>query len=116
MSVRLTTYGGTMRIVIEARILEGDEPGVATVLGTVERSSTELSTLGLSLAEGRTLLRHVQEVVVQAQCRELAEHQSRCAHCGQALSRKGMHSSEVQDRVWQDRDRESAISLLFLPR
>jgi hypothetical protein len=74
MSVRLTTYGGLMRIVVEARILEGDEPGVTTVLGTVERSSTELAALGLALAEGRTLLRRVQEVVVQAQCRELAKY------------------------------------------
>ena len=78
-----------MRIVIEARILEGDESGVATVLGIVEHSSTELCALGLSLAEGRTLLRHVQEVVVQARCRELAEHQSRCAHCGQDLGVRG---------------------------
>ena len=79
-----------MRLIIEARI-DGDvDASMPISLGVVERTDNDLTpgTLGLSLQEGRELLRRIQEVAVSAQTARWLAGRSKCPECGIELSRK----------------------------
>ena len=53
-----------MRMVIEARIENGEGDGLRIPLSTIERAGGTEDTIGLSLAEGRALLANVQTRLV----------------------------------------------------
>ncbi len=49
------------------------------------------ATLGLSLAEGKTILQAIQEVVVEWQMQAYLRQQQRCPQCGNLRHSKGVH-------------------------
>lgn len=81
--------GTAMRLIIEARIEGAADTCMPVSLGVIERSDNDLTpgTLGLSLQEGREILRRSQAAVVSAQKSSWLASRSICPVCGE-LSRK----------------------------
>ena len=52
-------------------------------LVSMHRAELKLETLGLSLAEGKAILRDIQQVVVEHQTAHWMAAQKRCPDCGQ---------------------------------
>jgi hypothetical protein len=80
-----------MRLIIEARLVDGDSDTVEEgdgVLAVVERPDCSLAELGLTLAEGRSLLAKVQAELISKQVQWWLPGQTRCQKCGAALSHK----------------------------
>jgi hypothetical protein len=61
-------------------------------IACVEREDLTLTTLGLTLAEGKAILKALQEVVVQQQLTAYLETQRPCTHCGHRQRSKGYHT------------------------
>jgi hypothetical protein len=64
-------------------------------IACVERENLTPTTLGLTLAEGKAILKALQEVVVQQQMTAYLETQRSCAHCGHWQRSKGYHTTQV---------------------
>jgi hypothetical protein len=63
----------------------------------LERDSTlRLETTGLTLAEGKQILKHLQEVVVEEQVEACVVQHRHCAICSKPLSTKGHHQIKLQ--------------------
>jgi hypothetical protein len=60
-------------------------------IARLEREGVQLETLGLTLAEGKLILKNVQENVVQKQVHEFLERQRCCPDCGKPRQCKGHH-------------------------
>ena len=56
-----------------------------------EREGVQLETLGLTLAEGKLILKNVQENVIQKQVHESLKRQRCCPDCGKLRQCKGHH-------------------------
>jgi len=57
----------------------------------IERNTAELETVGLTLAEGKTILKRIQEIVVEEQANDFLRRQRCCPECGKARPSKGNH-------------------------
>src|SRR5215471_12035969 len=57
-----------------------------------EREGVQLETLGLTLAEGKLILKNVQESVIQQQVHESLARQRCCPDCGEPRRCKGHHA------------------------
>src|SRR5260370_24643722 len=87
-----------MRLIIEARLADEDcdvveDDGVVIVIDRRDRS---LSQLGLTLAEGRSLLAKVQSVLVAKQVTGWSSGQTHCRRRRAALSHKDSRSKGVR--------------------
>lgn len=72
------------------------EPGHVTEhpLGQIEREDTITpASLGLSLAEGKTIVAAFQTAIVTAQVARHGEALRRCPHCARPRTTKGYYSS-----------------------
>jgi len=88
-----------MRLIIEARLSDGDSDTVNDgdgVLAVVERRDCSLAQLGLTLAEGRSLLAKVQAELVSKQVEWWLSGQTHCRRCGAALSHKDSRSTVLR--------------------
>ena len=88
-----------MRLIIEARLVDGDSDTVEEgdgVLAVVERPDCSIAELGLSLAEGRSLLAKVQIELVSKQVRRWLAGQAHCESCGAALRHKDNRSTVLR--------------------
>ncbi|BCG05653.1 hypothetical protein PPGU19_102210 (plasmid) [Paraburkholderia sp. PGU19] len=88
-----------MRLIIEARLVDGDSDTVEEgdgVLAVVERPDCSIAELGLSLAEGRSLLAKVQIELVSKQVRRWLAGQTHCESCGAALRHKDSRSTVLR--------------------
>ena len=65
-------------------------------IASIEREDLTPTTLGLTLAEGKAILKALQEVVVQQQLTAYLETQRACAHCGHRQRSKGYHITQVR--------------------
>jgi len=65
-------------------------------IACVERQDLTPTTVGLTLAEGKAMLKALQEVVVQQQMTAYLKTQRPCAHCGNLQGRKGSHTTQVR--------------------
>ena len=59
-------------------------------IACVEREDLTPTTLGLTLAEGKTILKALQEVVVEQQMTAYLKTQRPCTHCGHLQRSKGV--------------------------
>ena len=88
-----------MRLIIEAR-LEGEQTSTTasetTIVAVVEREDRDVAELGLTLAEGRTLLAEVQSVLVSHQAAGWMAGQLACCRCGSVLAHKDSRSIVVR--------------------
>jgi hypothetical protein len=62
----------------------------------MERRELAMETLGLSLAEGKTILRGVQDFVASQQTAEYLERRRNCPRCGQRYHSKEAGRSTVE--------------------
>jgi hypothetical protein len=65
-------------------------------IASLEREDLTPTTLGLTLSEGKAILKALQAVVVRQQLTAYLETQRACAHCGHWQHSKGYHSTQVR--------------------
>jgi hypothetical protein len=65
-------------------------------IACVERGDLTPTTLGLTLAEGKAILKALQAVVVERQMTAYLKSQRPCAHCGDLQRSKGYHTTQVR--------------------
>jgi hypothetical protein len=63
---------------------------------TIERKDLKPETLGLTLAEGKAILKEIQQIVVQQQLAEGLAACRQCPDCGQARRSKGYHDLSLR--------------------
>jgi hypothetical protein len=88
-----------MRLIIEARLADGDNDMVEHgegVLAVVDRPDCCLAELGLTLAEGRSLLAKVQAELISKQVQSWLSGQTHCRSCGAALNHKDSRSTVLR--------------------
>jgi hypothetical protein len=88
-----------MRLIIEARLADEDSDTVNDgegVLAVVERRNCGLDQLGLTLAEGRSLLAKVQAELISKQVQWWLSGQSHCRLCGAPLRHKDTRSTVLR--------------------
>ncbi len=84
-----------MRMIIEAGLEDESGSSKTVELFSAERS-TSADSIGLTLAEGRSLMARTQQYFVRAQCLSLAEAHSYYEYCDTRLSRKGWHQRQIR--------------------
>jgi hypothetical protein len=62
----------------------------------LERQELAMETLGMSLVEGKAVLKGVQEFVAEQQVAEFLQRERTCRHCASHLSSKGAGSTSVR--------------------
>jgi hypothetical protein len=84
--------GGGMKIKIQITI-ESDEgkPEALQEVAQLNRGSLRPESLGLTLAEARSILAGIEQTVVERQAAEFVAQQRLCSACGQERSCKGRH-------------------------
>ena len=60
------------------------------------RDPLRLDTLGLSLAEGKEILKDIQQVMVEHQTTAYMDSSRQCLDCGHARHSKGYHAMTVR--------------------
>jgi hypothetical protein len=88
-----------MRLIIEARLADGDSDTVNDgdgVLALVARLDCGLDQLGLTLAEGRSLLAKVQAELISKQVQWWLSGQSHCRVCSAPLRHKDSRSTVLR--------------------
>lgn len=88
-----------MRLIIEARLIDGDNDAVEEgdgVPAVIERPGCCLAELGLTLAEARSLLAKVQAELISKQVQPWLSGQTHCRSCGAALNHKDSRSTVLR--------------------
>jgi hypothetical protein len=85
-----------MKITVQVVIEPEDGPAIVTEVATLEREALTDATLGLTLAESKTLLAGVQETMVAQQAALYSATQQTCPICGARRRPKGHHQIVVR--------------------
>ncbi len=85
-----------MKLTVQLVIEPGDGSKVVTEVASLEREVLTDATLGLTLAESKTILGGVQEVMVAQQAASYSTAQQTCPTCGARRRRKGQHQIVVR--------------------
>ena len=80
-----------MKLQIRLVAIADNGPEQVHEIASLQRTELQLETLGLTLAEGKTILREIQRVVVERQVAEGLERYRHCSACGQPQRGKGQH-------------------------
>ncbi|MGO4812898.1 ISKra4 family transposase, partial [Cupriavidus sp. 2MCAB6] len=78
----------SLQVVVET---EGDTPATITEIARLERDDLDAGSLGLHLAEAKSLLSRLQRTMIEAQVAEAIARTSVCPACGAQLACKGHH-------------------------
>jgi hypothetical protein len=62
----------------------------------LEREDLSSTTLGLTLAEGKAILKALQEIIIAQQLRAFLKMQQLCPHCGTPQRSKGYHPMKLR--------------------
>lgn len=83
-----------VRMKVKVQIITVDDDGQETThsVACLERDSLTPETLGLSLVEGKAVLKAIQEVVVEWQMADYLRRQRPCPFCGKTRRSKGFHA------------------------
>jgi len=84
-----------MKFTVQLVIEPGDGSTVVTEVATFEREALTEATLGLTLAESKTLLAQLQERLVAQQAASYTTAQQTCPACGAPRRCKGQHQIVV---------------------
>lgn len=86
-----------MRVRIQV-VIDADEPGSEVIqeVATLDRGALQPDTLGLTLAEAKTMLQGVQQAVVTHQIAAATAEQAACPDCGRPRAHKGVHTIVVR--------------------
>jgi len=79
-----------MKFRVELTCIADDQEEVHRI-ACLERNGVALETLGLTLAEGKAILRSIQEVMIEKPLAAYVESQRRCPDCGKLRTSKGHH-------------------------
>ena len=85
----------TMKYTVHVAITTDEGQTDIREIASVEREDLTPTTLDLTLAEGKAILKDLQEVVVQQQMTAYLETQRSCAHCGHWQRSTGYHTTQV---------------------
>jgi hypothetical protein len=85
-----------MKIMVQLVIESGDGPAIVTEAATLTREALTEATLGLSLAESKTILAGVQEAIVAQQAAAYLATLQTCPTCGTQRRCKGHHQIVVR--------------------
>jgi hypothetical protein len=85
-----------MKYTIHVAITTDDGQTETRDIACVEREDLTPTTLGLTLAEGKAILKALQEVVVRQQLTAYLETPRACAQCGHVQRSKGSHTTQVR--------------------
>jgi hypothetical protein len=85
-----------MKLTVQLVIEPGDGSQVITEVATLEQEALTDATLGLTLAESKTILASVQETMVAQQAALYSAAQQTCPACGARRRRKGQHQIVVR--------------------
>ena len=80
-----------MKVTVQVVTRSDDGEESLREVACVERTDLTPTTLGLSLAEGKTILQTIQEVVVEWQMQGYLDQQRHCPQCGNLRPSKGVH-------------------------
>src|SRR5207302_9711548 len=80
---------GAMKVTVHVVTHSEDGQESRREVACVERADLTPETLGLSLAEGKTILQAIQEVVVEWQMQAYLGQQRQCPQCGNLRHSKG---------------------------
>ena len=80
-----------IRIQIVMEAINGESERVEEIVA-LERSSLQPETLGLTLAESKTVLQGIQECMVSEQVAEYMAQFNTCPDCGARRTKKGQHT------------------------
>jgi hypothetical protein len=86
----------TMKYTVHVVITTDDGQTETREIACLEREDLTLTTLGLTLAEGKALLKALQAMVVEQQMTAYVDTQRPCAHCGRRQRSKGSHTTQVR--------------------
>ena len=86
----------TMKYTVHVAITTDEGQTETQEIACVEREDLSPITLGLTLAEGKAILKGLQAVVVQQQLTAYLETQRLCAQCGHVQRSKGYHTTQVR--------------------
>ena len=67
------------------------QPEVVQEVAHLDRGNLRPETIGLTLAEARSILAAIEETVVEHQAAEFMAQQRSCSHCGHERPCKGRH-------------------------
>ena len=83
---------GDMKIRIQITIeSDAGNPEVVQEMVQLDRGTLRPETLGLTLAEARSILAGIEQTVVEQQAAEFMAQQRTCSHCSHERSCKGRH-------------------------
>ena len=85
-----------MKYAIQVVITTNEGQTETQDIACLEREDLTSTTLGLTLAEGKAILKALQEVVVQQQLTTYLETQRPCGYCGRVQRSKGYHTTQVR--------------------
>ena len=81
---------------IQVVTLSEDGHEEARELACLERTDLKPETLGLTLAEGKRILKDLQQIVVESQLATFLVPTRACPECGQSRCSKGHHTLSVR--------------------
>jgi hypothetical protein len=85
-----------MNVTIQVVIERDDEPAIVNQIACLERATLTPDTLGLTLAEAKTVLSQLQDTLVTQQAAAYVMQQQTCPHCGAQRRCKGHHPIVVR--------------------
>jgi hypothetical protein len=86
----------TMKYTVHVAITTDEGQTETREIASVEREDLTPTTLGLTLAEGKAILKALQAVVVEQQMTAYLDTQRPCAHCDNLQRSKGYHTAQVR--------------------
>jgi hypothetical protein len=86
----------TMKYTVHVVITTDEGQTETREIASIEREDLTPTTLGLTLAAGKAVLKALPEVIVQQQLTAYLETQRPCTHCGHVQRSKGYHTTQVR--------------------
>jgi hypothetical protein len=86
----------TMKYTVQVVITTDEGQTETREIACLEREDLTPTTLGLTLAEGKAILKALQAVVVEQQMTAYLETQRSCTQCGRRQRSKGSHTTQVR--------------------
>ena len=102
---------------VQVQVVTTNDDGQESIreLACIEREELTAESLGLSVAESKTLLQSLQEIVVEWQMKTYLDSQRHCPDCGQLRHSTGVASYRLSHRLWDDSGGKSSSRTLLVP-
>src|ERR1700692_941700 len=104
-------------MICKIQVVTIGDAGLEETRGTaaIQRTEVKPETLGLTLAEGKMILKDLQQVVVESQVSSLLLPKRTCPECGEPRCSKGNHTLSVRTVFGRLTVEESAPVPLRMP-